>query len=155
MFDNIISKADALKAVASGDKSMDIVTQLTPQDAKAFDGHGHAHIQSDDAKTVLAGVFNQTGANSPWKNIKLRQAMNMAVDRAALLKDAGGGYGVLMPATTPPRRRQRSRRTASRARRSRSARRRSTLPSSSRSAISSSRSASRSRWWTPRTRRRT
>ncbi len=98
VFDNIISKADALKAVASGDKSMDIVTQLTPQDAKAFDGHGHAHIQSDDAKTVLAGVFNQTGANSPWKNIKLRQAMNMAVDRAALLKDAGGGYGVLMPA---------------------------------------------------------
>ena len=98
VFDNIISKADALKAVASGDKSMDIVTQRTPQDAKAFDGHGHAHIQSDDAKTVLAGVFNQTGANSPWKNIKLRQAMNMAVDRAALLKDAGGGYGVLMPA---------------------------------------------------------
>ncbi len=98
VFDNIISKADALKAVASGDKSMDIVTQLTPADAKSFDGHGNAHIQSANAKTVLAGVFNQTEANSPWKNIKLRQAMNMAIDRAALLKDAGGGYGVLMPA---------------------------------------------------------
>ena len=85
VFDNIISKADALKAVASGDKSMDIVTQLTPQDAKAFDGHGKAHIVSADAKTVLAGVFNQTEANSPWKNIKLRQAMNRAIDRAALL----------------------------------------------------------------------
>ena len=98
MFDNIVSKADALKAVAAGDKSMDIVTMLTPAEAKAFDGKGNAHIQSKDAKTVLAGVFNQTAADSPWKNIKLRQAMNMAIDRAALLKDAGGGYGVLMPA---------------------------------------------------------
>ena len=98
VFDNIMSKADALKAVAAGDKKLDIVTQLTPADAKAFDGHGNAHIQTRDAKTVLAAVFNQTEANSPWKNIKLRQAMNMAIDRAALLKDAGGGYGVLMPA---------------------------------------------------------
>ena len=98
MFDNIVSKADALKAVAAGDNKMDIVTQLTPQDAKTFDGKGNAHIQSDNAKTVLAAVFNQTDAKSPWKNIKLRQAMNMAIDRAALLKDAGGGYGTLMPA---------------------------------------------------------
>ena len=98
VFDNIMSKADALKAVTAGDKKLDIVTQLTPADAKAFDGHGNAHIQTRDAKTVLAAVFNQTAADSPWKNIKLRQAMNMAVDRAALLKDAGGGYGVLMPA---------------------------------------------------------
>ena len=98
VFDNIMSKADALKAVAAGDKKLDIVTQLTPADAKAFDGHGNAQIQTRDAKTVLAAVFNQTEANSPWKNIKLRQAMNMAIDRAALLKDAGGGYGVLMPA---------------------------------------------------------
>ena len=93
-----MSKADAIKAVAMGDKKMDIVTMLTPAEAKAFDGHGNAHIQSKDAKTVLAAVFNQTDAKSPWKNIKLRQAMNMAIDRAALLKDAGGGYGVLMPA---------------------------------------------------------
>ena len=97
-----MSKADALKAVAAGDKKLDIVTMVTPAEAKAFDGHGHAHIQTKDAKTVLAAVFNQSEANSPWHNIKLRQAMNMAVDRAALLKDAGGGYGVMMPAFIQP-----------------------------------------------------
>ena len=102
VFDNIMSKADALQAVAMGDKKMDIVTMLTPAEAKAFDGKGNAHIQSKNAKTVLTAVFNQTAADSPWKNIKLRQAMNMAVDRAALLKDAGGGYGVLMPAFIQP-----------------------------------------------------
>ncbi len=102
VFDNIVSKADALKAVAMGDKKMDIVTMLTPAEAKGFDGHGNAHIQTRDAKTVLAAVFNQTEANSPWKNIKLRQAMNMAVDRAALLKGAGGGYGLQMAAFIQP-----------------------------------------------------
>ncbi len=102
VFDNIMSKADALKAVAAGDKKMDIVTMLTPAEAKAFNGNGHAHIQSKNAKTLLAAVFNQTGAKSPWKNIALRKAMNMAIDRAALLKEAGGGYGVLMPAFIQP-----------------------------------------------------
>ena len=102
VFDNIMSKSDALAAVAMGDKKMDIVTQLTVADAKAFDGKGKAHIQSKNAKTLLAAVFNQTDAKSPWKNIALRKAMNMAVDRAALLKDAGGGYGVLMPAFIQP-----------------------------------------------------
>ena len=102
VFDNIVSKADALKSVAMGDKKMDIVTMLTPAEAKSFDGHGNAHIQTRNAKTVLAAVFNQTAADSPWKNIKLRQAMNMAVDRAALLKDAGGGYGVQMAAFIQP-----------------------------------------------------
>ena len=97
-----MSKADALKAVAMGDKKLDIVTMLSVADAKAFDGKGNAHIQSKNAKTVLAAVFNQTAADSPWKNIKLRQAVNMAIDRAALLKDAGGGYGVLMPAFIQP-----------------------------------------------------
>ena len=62
-----MSKADALKAVAMGDKKLDIVTMLPPKDAKAFDGHGHAHIQSKNAKTVLAAVFNQTDANSPGR----------------------------------------------------------------------------------------
>ena len=92
-----MSKADALKAVAAGDKKLDIVTMLTPEDARSFNGNGHAHIQSKNAKTVLAAVFNQTKADSPFKTIEVRKAANMVVDRAALLRDAGGGYGVQMP----------------------------------------------------------
>ncbi len=65
VFDNIMSKADALKAVAKGDKSMDIVTSLTPAEAKAFDGQGKAHIVVKNAKIVLALVFNRTAETSP------------------------------------------------------------------------------------------
>ncbi len=102
VFDNIVSKADAIRSVASGDGKVDIVTQLTPGEARAFKGGDHAKLMVNDAKTVLVGVFNENKANSPWKDIALRRAMNMAVDRDALLANAGGGYGKVVPALIQP-----------------------------------------------------
>ena len=98
VFDNIISKADAIRSVASGDGKVDVVTQLTPGEARAFKGGDHAKRVVNDAKTVLVGVFNENKAGSPWKDIALRRAMNMAIDRNAMLADAGGGYGKVIPA---------------------------------------------------------
>lgn len=101
VFDNIISKADALKAVAMGDGKVDVVTMLSPAEAKAFKSE-NAKIVKADAKTVLAGVFNQNKPDSPWKDVKVRQAMNMAIDRKALIEKAEGGYAVEMPAMIQP-----------------------------------------------------
>lgn len=101
VFDNIISKADALKAVAAGDGKVDIVTMVSPAEAKAFKGD-HAKIVADKAKTVLVGVFNQNRPDSPWKDVKVRHAMNMAIDRKALIDRAEGGYAVEMPAMIQP-----------------------------------------------------
>ena len=101
VFDNIISKADALRSVASGDAKVDIVTQLTPAEAHAFRSD-HAKVVSSDAKTVLVGVFNQNKDGSVWRDVALRRAMNMAIDRAALLAGAGGGYGQVIPAMIQP-----------------------------------------------------
>lgn len=97
VFDNIISKADALKAVAAGDGKVDIVTMVTPAEAKAFKSD-HAKIVMDKAKTVLAGVFNQNKPNSPWKDINVRHAMNMAIDRKALIEKGENGHAEMMPA---------------------------------------------------------
>ncbi len=102
VFDNIISKADAIRSVASGDGKVDVVTQLTPVEAHAFKGGNHAKLVVNNAKTALVGVFNQNKANSPWKDIALRRKMNMAIDRNALLADAGGGYGQVTPAFIQP-----------------------------------------------------
>jgi len=102
VFDNIISKADAIRSVESGDGKVDIVTQLTPAEARAFEGGSHAKIVVNDTKTVLVGVFNQNKPNSPWKDIALRRAMNMAIDRNAVLADAGGGHGKVIPALIQP-----------------------------------------------------
>lgn len=101
VFDNIMSKADALKAVAAGDGKVDVVTMLTPAEAKAFKSD-NAKIVADKAKTVLVGVFNQNKPDSPWKDVKVRHAMNIAIDRKALIEKAEDGKAVEMPAMIQP-----------------------------------------------------
>ncbi len=101
VFDNIISKADAIRSVESGDNKVDVVTQLTPAEAHAFKAD-HAKVMVNDAKTVLVGVFNQNKPDSPWKDVALCQAMNTAIDRDALLAGPGGGCGRVIPALIQP-----------------------------------------------------
>ena len=101
VFDNIMSKSDALKAVAEGDGKVDVVTMVSPAEAKAFKSD-KAKIVADKAKTVLVGVFNQNKPDSPWKDVKVRHAMNRAIDRKALIEKAEGGYAVEMPAMIQP-----------------------------------------------------
>jgi peptide/nickel transport system substrate-binding protein len=90
VFDNIISKAHAIKSVESGDGKVDVVTQLLPGEAQAFKGGDHAKLMVNDAKTALVGVFNENKPDSPWKDIALRKAVNTAIDR--------GAYGLTMKA---------------------------------------------------------
>ena len=101
VFDNIVSKADALRDVALGDGKVDIVTMVTPAEAKAFKSD-HAKIVMAKAKTVLVGVFNQNKPNAPWKDIKVRHAMNMAIDRKELIAKGEGGHAEMMPAMIQP-----------------------------------------------------
>jgi peptide/nickel transport system substrate-binding protein len=98
-FDNVIPKAEALKDVAAADGEVDVVTELTPAEAKQIEGSDHASLVRSDAKTLLVGVFNQTEKDSKWNDPNLRQAVNYAIDRQGLIDRAMMGYGNLMPAT--------------------------------------------------------
>ncbi len=101
VFDNVISKAEALEEVAKGGK-VDIVTELSPADAVALKSSTKAHLVASKSKTVLVGVLNRNVANSKWNDIKLRQALNQAIDRAAVVKDGAKGYGTVIPSMIVP-----------------------------------------------------
>ncbi len=96
-----MSQDDAIKAVASGDGKIDIVTMLSPAAAKAFDSD-KAKIVPGKAKTVMVGVFNQNKADSPWKDQAVRKAMNMAIDKEAVVKDGLQGYGTVLAGMIQP-----------------------------------------------------
>ena len=66
VFDNVISKAEALEEVAKGGK-IDIVTELSPTEAVALMKSTKAHLVESKSKTVLVGVLNRNVANSKWK----------------------------------------------------------------------------------------
>ena len=101
VFDNVISKAEALEEVAKGGK-VDIVTELSPTEALALKKSTKAHLVESKSKTVLAGVLNRNVADSKWNDLKLRQALNMAVDRAAVVRDGAKGYGTVIPSMIVP-----------------------------------------------------
>ena len=101
VFDNVISKAEALEEVAKGGK-VDIVTELSPTEAVALKKSTKARLVESKSKTVLAGVLNRNVADSKWNDLKLRQALNMAVDRAAVVKDGAKGYGTVIPSMIVP-----------------------------------------------------
>ena len=101
VFDNVISKAEALEEVAKGGK-VDIVTELSPTEAVALKTSTKAHLVESKSKTVLVGVLNRNVANSKWNDLKLRQALNMAVDKAAVVKEGAKGYGSVIPSMIVP-----------------------------------------------------
>lgn len=102
VYDNATSKEDAIRSVESGDGRVDVVMDLTVDEARAFKGGGHGKIQTKPAKTVLVGVFNEAKPGSPWRDPELRRAMNLAIDRRMVLEQGVNGWGVLMPALIQP-----------------------------------------------------
>ena len=102
IYDNAISKQDAIHAVAGGTGQVDVVMDLTIEEARALKGDGHGKIQAKPAKTVLAGVFNENKPGSPWRDPELRRAMNLALDRKMILEKGGNGWGTAMPALIQP-----------------------------------------------------
>ncbi len=101
VFDNVISKAEALEEVAKGGK-VDIVTELSPAEAVAMKSSSKAHVVESKSKTVLVGVINRNAPQSKWNDLKLRRALNMAVDKAAMVKDGAKGYGTVIPSMIIP-----------------------------------------------------
>ncbi len=101
VYDNVTSKADALRSVAAGDGRVDVVMDLGPAEARAFDGGAHGALQSKAAKTVLVGVFNEAPDSSPWRDPATRRALNGAVDRQAVV-DALDGHASVLPALIQP-----------------------------------------------------
>ncbi len=101
VYDDATGKEEALASVAAGDGRVDVVTDLSPAEARAFSGGTHASLLSKAAKTVLVGVFNETPDDSPWRDVAMRRALNQVVDRAAIVA-ALDGHASVIPALIQP-----------------------------------------------------
>lgn len=102
IFDNIVGREEAVDLVSNSEGKIDIVTEITPAEAAKVEKSKYARVVRSDAKTVLVGVFNQTKATSKWTDSRLRKALNHAVDRNAIVANAGRGYGTVIPAMIAP-----------------------------------------------------
>ena len=99
IFDNTLAQHDAVELVKTGEGRVDLVSELSPLETLRV-------AQSPFAKVVknrgnlgyVFGLFNMRKAGSPWHDVRLRQAVNLAINRDDLIRYATKGNGVIVPA---------------------------------------------------------
>jgi len=102
IFDNTLSQQEALELLKTGEGRVDLVTEVRPLETLQVAESPFAKVvKNRGALTRVFGMFNMRKAGSPWRDVRLRQAVNVAINRDDLLRYATKGNGVIIPALVP------------------------------------------------------
>ena len=73
---------------------MDLVTELSPLDTlRGADSFAKVVKNRGGLRTVF-GMLNMRKPESPWQDVRLRQAVNFAINREDLIRYAAKGNGL-------------------------------------------------------------
>jgi peptide/nickel transport system substrate-binding protein len=97
---NDIDPQEALQKVCDTEGEIDIVSEVSTADAQRVVDSEHANLITIDALRVVSGLINR---NAQYMNdIKIRKALNLAVDRDRLIDEVFQGYAHPVAALAPP-----------------------------------------------------
>jgi len=102
IFDNTLEQHQAVELVKTGEGHIDVVTELRPLDTLRVAESPFAKVvKNRGALLTMFGQFNMLKTGSPWHDVRLRQAANLAINREDLIRYAAKGNGVIIPALLP------------------------------------------------------
>src|ERR671922_1507116 len=102
IFDNTLSQKEAVELVKTSEGRVDLVTGLSPLETLRVAQSPFATVvKKRGSLTTVFGQFNLRKRQSPWHDIRLRQAVNVAINRADLIQYATKGNGEIIPALLP------------------------------------------------------
>jgi ABC-type transport system substrate-binding protein len=102
VFRNDLTPEQALAAVCEREGEVDIVTEVSPADAQRVDASEHARLVTIDANRLLVGIFNTWDSNdAPLGDVRMREALNLAVDRHRIAAEGLAGYATPLAGMTP------------------------------------------------------
>jgi peptide/nickel transport system substrate-binding protein len=102
IFDNTLHQKDAVELVKTGEGRVDVVTGLSPLETLRVAESPFAKVVKTRGSLVtVMGQFNLRKAGSPWHDVRLRQAVNVAIHREDLIRYATKGNGQIIPALVP------------------------------------------------------
>lgn len=102
VFRNDLPPGDALELVCTTDGEVDIVTGVAPLDAARVERSDRARLVETGGMKVVAGIINRDAEDLPLADRRARQALNLAVDREALVREAVFGRARPLAGLTPP-----------------------------------------------------
>jgi len=102
IFDNTMSQKEAVERVKDDEGRVDLVTDLSPLETlRVAQSPAAQVVKNRGALMTVFGFFNMRKAGSPWHDMRLRQAVNYAINREDLIRYATRGNGVIIPALVP------------------------------------------------------
>ena len=102
VFDNTLSQKEAVELIKTGEGHVDLVTELRPLETlQVAESPFATVVKNRRSLTTVFGFFNMLKAESPWRDVRLRQAANFAINREDLMRYATKGNGVIIPALVP------------------------------------------------------
>ena len=97
---NDIDHAEALKKVCETEGEVDIVSEVSPEDARKVVDSEHANLVTIDALRVVSGLINRNA--ELMDDVRVRKALNLGVDRDRLINEVFHGYAHPVAALAPP-----------------------------------------------------
>ncbi len=102
IFDNTLDQKEALELVKSGEGRVDLVTELSPLNTLQVAQSPFAKVVKNRGGFVTVfGLINMHKTGSPWHDVRLRRAVNFALNRQDIIRYAAKGNGVIVPALLP------------------------------------------------------
>lgn len=102
IFRNDLSPKEALELCISIEGKVDIVTEVSPTDAERVIESSYADLVTVNSNQVVAGIFNRYSEDIPFNDWRLREALNLVIDRQRVIREGFQGYAKLVAALTPP-----------------------------------------------------
>jgi ABC-type transport system substrate-binding protein len=102
VFDHTLSQKEAVDLVKAGEGRVDLVTSLSPLETlRAAESGSAVVVKNRGGLETVFGLFNMRKRGSPWNDLRLRQAANLAINRVDLIRYGARGNGVVIPALLP------------------------------------------------------
>jgi ABC-type oligopeptide transport system substrate-binding subunit len=101
-FRNDLGRDVALDLVCDTVGGVDIVTEVPHRQAERVRRSRHARLVTVEPVRALAGVINRNAEGLPLQDKRARRALNLAIDRAALVRELFGGLARPLAGLTPP-----------------------------------------------------
>ncbi len=92
VYRNDLDPATALDLVCDTDGEVDIVGEVAPSDAARVQACEHADLVATDAMRLVVAMVNRDADGVPLGDVRARVALNLAIDRDRLVREAFGGY---------------------------------------------------------------
>jgi peptide/nickel transport system substrate-binding protein len=102
VFDYTLGQKEAVERVKTAEGQVDLVSELSPLETLRVAESPFAQVvKNRGALMTVFGFFNMRKADSPWRDLRLRQAVNLAINREDLIRYAAKGNGEIIPALVP------------------------------------------------------